>query len=141
MLCTPHSHTPFYTFPSSDSLPLCSLEFTVDPQKNSLHLHSLFYCLICSLYLMKTWLSPKGSGFPANLSDDGSFYSHNLSLIGAGLEIGEFYCSTLSHYKAVSLSSFFKFPIFESHVSGPIIQYPSLLLRLTFLDLSLLFGS
>lgn len=114
MLCTPQSHTPFYTFPSSESLPLCSLEFTVDPQ-NSLHLQSLFYCLICSLYLMKTWLPPKGSGFPANLSDLPFLLPQPFPYWSWfwGRCILLFF---IVPFKTVSLSSFPKFPIFESHV-------------------------
>lgn len=44
---------------------------------------------------MKTWLSPKDSGFPANLSDDGWFSCHNLSLIKLELGVCAFYFSSL----------------------------------------------
>lgn len=82
---------------------------------------------------MKTWLSPKDSGFPANLSDDSSFYSYNLSLIEAGVGVGTFYCFSLllSEQSLCPLP-----PNFLFLNSSTIIQYPSLLLFLTFLDLS-----
>lgn len=85
---------------------------------------------------MKSWLSPKGSGFPANLSDDGSFYFYNLSLIGD--EVGAFYRSSLllSKQSLCPLPPNFLFLNLMS--SSAVIQYPSLLLRLTFLDRSAL---
>lgn len=94
ILCTPHIHTPFYTFFSL----IVFHYFLWNSQlilKIISHIHPLFYCLICSFYLMKTWLSPKDSGFPENLSDDGWFSCHNLSLIKLELGVCAFYFSSL----------------------------------------------